>query len=145
MAKTFLGLRFEREIDLADKRPFAKGAEIPGYKAEVYRSYDKSARVGGLSFAIDSGRQDKALQEGRTLQVGRRGPEDRREGHVRRRGPREDDRAVRARARGQARPGRIARVRRVRITLTNNEFGRRRRTNYDFFGSEFRETNLLNY
>ena len=110
MAKTFLGLRFEREIDLADKRPFAKGAEIPGYKAEVYRSYDKSVRVGGLSFAIDSGRQDKALQEGRTLQVGRRGPEDRREGHVRRRGPRGDDRAVRARARGEARPGRIARV-----------------------------------
>ena len=110
MAKTFLGLRFEREIDLADKRPFAKGAEIPGHKAEVYRSYDKSVRVGGLSFAIDSGRQDKALQEGRTLQVGRQGPRDRREGHVRRRGPRGDDRAVRTRARGEARPGRIARV-----------------------------------
>ena len=107
----FLGLRRIKDIDLAkeDERPRSKGAEIPGYKAVVYRS-DKSARVGGLSFAIDSGRQDKALQEGRTLQVGRQGPRDRREGHVRRRGPRGDDRAVCARARGEARPGRIARV-----------------------------------
>ena len=72
--------------------------------------------------------------------MGRRGPEDRREGHVRRRGPREDDRAVRARARGQARPGRIARVRRVRITLTNNEFGRdeERITNFLAASSEKR-------
>ena len=142
MAKTFLGLRFEREIDLADKRPFAKGAEIPGYKAEVYRSYDKSARVGGLSFAIDSGRQDKALQEGRTLQVGRQGPRDRREGHVRRRGPRGDDRAVRTRARGEARPGHIARVE-VSKYLHEYRIRPRRITNYDSFGSEFRETNLL--
>ena len=52
----------------------------------------------------------KALQEIWAVRVGRQGPGDRREGHVRRRGPREDDRAVRARARGEARPGRIARV-----------------------------------
>ena len=50
----FLGLRPKREIDLAKERPGAKPAEIPGYKAEEYRS-DKSARVGGLSFAIDGG------------------------------------------------------------------------------------------
>ena len=30
------------------------------------------------------------------------------------------------------------------MTFTNNECGRDD-TNYDFFGSEFRETNLLNY
>ena len=53
----FLGLRFKREVDLADTRPNAKGAEIdPGYKAKKYQSDDKSARVGGLSFAIDGGR-----------------------------------------------------------------------------------------
>ena len=53
----FLGLRRIKDIDLAkeDERPRSKGAEIPGYKAVVYRS-DKSARVGGLSFAIDGGR-----------------------------------------------------------------------------------------
>ena len=52
----FLGLCREKDIDLAkeDERPRSKGAEIPGYKAVVYRS-DKSARVGGLSFAIDGG------------------------------------------------------------------------------------------
>ena len=43
----FLGLRHKNDIDLAEERPGAKPAEIPGYKA-VYRS-DKSARVGGLS------------------------------------------------------------------------------------------------
>ena len=51
-----------------------------------------------------------ALQEIWTVRVGREGPGDRREGHVRRRGPRGDHRAVRARARGEARPGLIARV-----------------------------------
>ena len=41
---------------------------------------------------------------------------------------------------GQARPGRIARVRRVRITLTNNEFGRdeERITNFLAASSEKR-------
>ena len=60
----FLGLCREKDIDLAkeDERPRSKGAEIPGYKAVVYRS-DKSARVGGLSFAIDSGRNVSDLDK----------------------------------------------------------------------------------
>ena len=53
MAKTFLGLRFKGEVDLADTRPNAKGAEIdPGYKAKKYQFGDKSARVGGLSLTF---------------------------------------------------------------------------------------------
>ena len=60
----FLGLRRIKDIDLAkeDERPRSKGAEIPGYKAVVYRS-DKSARVGGLSFAIDGGRNVMDLEK----------------------------------------------------------------------------------
>jgi hypothetical protein len=60
----FLGLCREKDIDLAkeDERPRSKGAEIPGYKAVVYRS-DKSARVGGLSFAIDGGRNVMDLEK----------------------------------------------------------------------------------
>ena len=64
IATMFLGLRRIKDIDLAkeDERPRSKGAEIPGYKAVVYRS-DKSARVGGLSFAIDGGRNVMDLEK----------------------------------------------------------------------------------
>ena len=62
MAKPFLGLRFKGEVDLADTRPNAKGAEIdPGYR-----------RFSDSEWASEA--------------------------------------SVRARARGEARPGRIARV-----------------------------------
>ena len=52
----FLGLHPQKDIDLAKERPGAKPAEIPGYKAKVYQSGDKSAQIRGVRLAIDGGR-----------------------------------------------------------------------------------------
>ena len=58
----FLGLRFKREVDLADTRPNAKGAEIdPGYNAEAR---ERRARAAAAAAAVVAPAEEEEEEEG---------------------------------------------------------------------------------